>query len=95
MVLVKMLMEIDPLPMRGSMMMTVVMISPSRREVSPTEQLRRSPRLVPPRFHLVVAESRPESFLMIFFSIKRLHIAEDGHRRAARWPTRLGGVPRG
>ena len=28
MVLVKMLMEIDPLPMRGSMVMTMVMISP-------------------------------------------------------------------
>ena len=64
MVLVKMLMEIDPLPMRGSM----VMISPSRREVSPAEQLRRSPRLVPPRFHLMAAEFLPESLLMIFFS---------------------------
>ena len=49
MVLVKMLMEIDPLPMRGSLVMMVVMISPSRREVFPAEQLRRSPRLVPPR----------------------------------------------
>ena len=33
MVLVKMLMEIDPLALRGSL----VMISPSRREVSPVE----------------------------------------------------------
>ena len=49
MVLVKMLMEIDPLPMRGSMVMTMVMISPSRRDVSPAEQLRQSSRLVPPR----------------------------------------------
>ena len=47
--LVKMLMEIDPLPMRGSLVMTMVMISPFRRDVSPAEQLRRSPRLVPPR----------------------------------------------
>ena len=62
MVLVKMLMEIDPLPMRGSM----VMISPSRREVSPVEQLRQSPRLIPPRFRLVAAEFLPESLLMIF-----------------------------
>ena len=66
MVLVKMLMEIDPLPMRGSL----VMISPSRREVSPAEQLRRSPRLVPPRFRLVAAEFRPERLLMIFSSMK-------------------------
>ena len=29
MVLVKMLMEIDPLPMRGSLVMTMVMIYPS------------------------------------------------------------------
>ena len=49
MVLVKMLMEIDPLPMRGSLVMMMVMISPSRREVSLAEQLCRSPRLVPPR----------------------------------------------
>ena len=96
MVLLKMLMEIYPLPMRGSLVMTMVMISPSRRKVSPTEQLRQSPRLVPPRFRLVAAESRPESLLMIFFFLdERLHIAEDGHRRAARWPTRQGAHPGG
>ena len=66
MVLVKMLMEIDSLPVRGSMVMTMVMISPSRREVSSGEQLCRSPRLVPPRFHLMAAEFLPESLLMIF-----------------------------
>ena len=70
MVLVKMLMEIDPLPMRGSLVMMMVMISPSRREVSQAEQLRRSPRLVPPRFRLVAAESLPESLLMIFLWTK-------------------------
>ena len=70
MVLVKMLMEIDPLPMIGSMVMTMVMISPSRREVSPAEQLCRSPRLVPPRFRLVAAEFLPESLLMIFSKVK-------------------------
>ena len=70
MVLVKMLMEIDPLPMRGSLVMTMAMISPSRREVSPAEQLYRSPRLVPPRFRLVAAESCPESLLMIFLRTK-------------------------
>ena len=66
MVLVKMLMEIDPLPMRGSLLMTMVVISPSHREVSPVEQLHRSPRLVPPRFQLVAAEFRPVSLLMFF-----------------------------
>ena len=72
MVLVKMLMEIDPLPITGSLVMTMVMISPTRRDVSPTEQLRQSPRLVPPRFRLVAAESRPESLLMIFSRVKDL-----------------------
>ena len=88
MVLVKMLMEIDPLPMRGSLVMMMVMIPPSRREVSPVEQLRQSPRLVPPRFRLVAVEFHLERWLMIFFLIERLHIAEDGHRRATRGPTR-------
>ena len=94
MVLVKMLMETDPLPMRGSLVMMMVMISPSEREVSPAEQLCQSPRLVPPRFFLVAAESRPESLLMILFN-ERLHIAEDGHRRPARGPTRQGARPGG
>ena len=91
MVLVKMLMEIDPLPMRGSL----VMISPSQREVSPAEQLRWSPRLVPPRFRLVAVVFHPENLLMVFFQGKRLHIAEDGHRRPARGPTRQGARPGG
>ena len=66
MVLVKMLMEIDPLLMRGSMVMTMVTISPSRRDISPAEQLHRSPRLVPPRFRLEKAAPHPESFPLIF-----------------------------
>ena len=70
MVLVQMLMEIDPLAMRGSLVMTMVMISPSRREVSPTEQLRRSPRLVLPRFCLVAVGFRPVSLPLIFSRVK-------------------------
>ena len=70
MVLVKMLMEIDPLSMRGSLVMTLVMISPSRREVSPGEQLRQSPRLIPPRFRLVAIEFRPISLPTIFSRVK-------------------------
>ena len=72
MVLVKMLMEIDPHQMRGSLVMTKVMISPSQREVSLAEQLCRSPRLVPPRFRLVAAEFRPVSLPMIFSRVKAL-----------------------
>ena len=82
-----------PLLMRGALVMTMAMISPSGREVSPVGQLRQSPRLVPPRFRLVAAEFLPESLLMIFFQVKRLHIAEDEHRRPARGPTRQGGAP--
>ena len=70
MVLVKMLMEIDPLPMRGSMVMMMVTISTSGRDLSPAEQPRRSPRLVPPRFRLETVVLHPESFLMIFSRAK-------------------------
>ena len=71
MVLVKMLMEIDPLPMRGSLVvMLMVMITPSRRQVSPVEQLRQSPRLVPRRFRLVAVEFCPVSLLMIFSRVR-------------------------
>ena len=90
MVLVKMLMDIDPLPMRGSLVMTLVMISPSRWEVSPVEQLCRSSRLVPPRFRLVAAEVCLVILPTIFFQGKSLHIAEDGHRRATWRPRRQG-----
>ena len=76
----KMLMEIDPLPMGGSLAMSMVMISPSRREVSPAEQLCRSPRLVPPRGGGVPCRKLAYDF----FLDERLHIAEDGHRRATR-----------
>ena len=92
MVLVKMLMEIDPLPMRGSMVMTSVMISPSRREVSPVEQLRRSPRLVPPRFRLVAAEFRPRRWLIIFSHRKTSYSKRwplEGHQGAHE----VGGAP--
>ena len=94
MVLMKMLMEIDPLPMRGSLVMMLVMISPSRREVSLAEQLCQSPRLVLPRFRLVAAESRPESLLMIFPRRKTPYSrrwASEGHQGAHE----AGGVPRG
>ena len=90
----KKLMEIGPLPIRGALVMTMVMISPSRREVSPAEQLCRSPRLVPPRFRLVAAESRPESLLMIFLRTKyfiQQKMATGGPPGAHE----VGGAPRG
>ena len=70
MVLVKMLMEIDPLSMRGSMVMMMATISPSRGDVFLAEQLRQSPRLVQPRFRLETVALHPESFLLIFARAK-------------------------
>ena len=66
MVVVKTLMEIEPLLMRRSLVITMASISPSGRDVSLAEQLRRSPRLVLPKFRLETAALRLESFLFIF-----------------------------
>ena len=96
--MVKMLMEIDPLPMRGSLVMMMVMISPSQRVVSPAEQLRRSPRLVLPRFHLVAAESHPERWIMIFFPHRKTPYSRrwpsEGHQGAHEVGARPGGRAR-
>ena len=71
--------------------MTMVMISPSRMEVSPAKQLRWSPRLVPPRGGGV--SSRELAY--DFFLDERLHIAKDEHQRATRGPMRQGARPGG
>ena len=80
-----------PSPDERSVVMTMAMISPSRREVSPAEQLRQSPRLVPP----IGGGVSSRKLAYDFFSDERLHIAEDGHRRATRGPTRQGARPGG
>ena len=62
-----MLVEIA-LPKTGEflvMMMTV--ISPSRREVPPTESLRRRAKVLLPKFRLETTALHPESPLLIFF----------------------------
>ena len=61
-----MLMKIDPLPMRGSLVMTMAMISPSRRDVS----RQNSSAGALDWFRLVAAEFLPESLLMIFSRTK-------------------------
>jgi hypothetical protein len=66
MVLVKRLMKIGPPTMRGSLVMSMASISPSRREVSPTESLHRRAKVLLPRFRLETATLRPESLLLIF-----------------------------
>ena len=66
MVLLKMLMEIT-LPKMGELLVTMMtMISPSGREVPPTESLRWRANVLLPKFRLKTATLRPESFLLIF-----------------------------
>ena len=82
-----------PLPMRGVLVMTMVMISPFGRVVSSVEQLCRSSRFgpakVPPRGGRVSSRKVASDF----FLDERPHIAEDGHQRATRGPTRQGARP--
>ena len=70
MVLRKVLMEIDPLPMIGSLVMTMTMISPSGREVPPAESLCRRAKMLLPKFRLETAALHPESPFSIFYRSK-------------------------
>ena len=90
-----MLIEIDPLPMRG----LLVMVSPSWREVSPAEQLYWSPRLVPPCGGGV---SSPKLAYYFFLGRKTSYSrrqASEGHQGAheggARPPPSWEGCPPG
>ena len=90
-----MLMEIDPLSMRGLLVMTMASISPSLREVSPAEQLRRSPRLVLPRFRLETAALHPGSFLLIFFPGQNTPYSRRWASGACQVAHKAGGAPKG
>ena len=66
MVLLKMLMDIA-LPKMGELLvMMMMMISPSGREVPPAESLRRRAKVLLPKFRLEAAVLRPESPPLIF-----------------------------
>ena len=67
MVMLKMLMEIS-LPKMGELlvMMMMMMISPSGREVPPVESLRQRAKVLLPKFHLKAVVLHPESPLLIF-----------------------------
>ena len=81
MVTLKMLMEIS-LPKMGELLvMMMMMISPSGREVPPAESLRRRAKVLLPKFRLETAALYPESPLFIFFWVKMTYIPEVGHRR--------------
>ena len=66
MVLVKMLMKIGLPKMRGLLVMTMTMISPSGREVPPAKVLRWRAKVLLPKFRLETAVLHPESPLFIF-----------------------------
>ena len=65
MVLSKMLMKIA-LPKMGDLLVMMMMISPSGREVPPVESLRRRAKVLLPKFRLESAALCPESPLLIF-----------------------------
>ena len=67
MVLVKMLMEIALLKMGELLVMMMMMISPSRRDVPPAESLRQRAKVLLPKFRIETAALHPESLLLIFF----------------------------
>ena len=73
------------LPEMGELLllMMIMIISPSGREVPPAESLRRRAKVLLPKFHLKTAALHPESPLLIFFMVKRPYVPEDGHRRWA------------
>ena len=62
-----MLMEIALPKMRGLLVMMMMMISPSGREVSPAESLCRRSKVLLHKFRLEAATLRPENPLLIFF----------------------------
>ena len=66
MVMFKMLMKIGLPKMRGLLVMMMASISPSWREVPPTESLRPRAKLLLPRFCLETAVLRAESPPLIF-----------------------------
>ena len=83
MVLVKMLMKISPPTMRGSQVVSMATISPSRREVSPAESLCRRAKVLLPKFRLETAAHHPESLLYIFSRSNALIYQKMGARG---WP---------
>ena len=65
--MLKMLIEIALLNMRGLLVRTMALISPFGREVPPTESLRQRAKVLLPKFRLETAALHPESPLLIFF----------------------------
>ena len=64
--LLKRLMNITPPKMGEWLVMMMMMVSPSGREVPPAESARRRAKLLLPKFRLETAALRPKSPLLIF-----------------------------
>ena len=85
MVLLKMLMEMALPKMGDLLVMTMMVISPSRREVPPAESLRRRAKVLQPKFPLAGAALRAESPLIFLgqndLYTKRwaLEVGQGGH----------------
>ena len=93
MVLLKTLMEIA-LPKMGELLvMMMMMISPSGREVPLAKSLHWRAKVLLPKFRLEEAALHPESPLLIFFWVKMTYIPEDGHRRWAEGGSSHQGAP--
>ena len=88
MVLVKMLMDIALPKMGELLLMMMKMISPGRIALPEGKSV---PAQVSPRD----GGDSSRKLAYDFFSDERLHIAEDGHQRANRGPTRQGARPGG
>ena len=71
MVMLQMLMEIA-LPKMGELLVMMMMICPSGREVPPAKSLRQRAKVLLPKFRLETAVLRPESLLLIFSRSKSL-----------------------
>ena len=95
MVLLKMLMEIALPKMGEFLVMMMMMISPSGREVSLVESLRRRAKMLLPKSRLETMVLHPESPPLIFFQVKMTYIPQDGHRRWAEEATTAQGAPGG
>jgi hypothetical protein len=66
MVLLKRMMKITHPKMGEWLVMMMMMVSPSGREVRPAESARRRAKVLLPKFRLETAALRPESPLLIF-----------------------------
>ena len=78
MVLVKMLMKIPPPMMRGSVVMSMASISPSRREVFLAESLRRRAKVLMPRFRLETVALHLKVFFWSFSRVSVVKPADHG-----------------